>query len=64
MGVAIGRPVNGITINPLEYILDENQMPRIFESKEDAIEFLKSHDLSDEYIEELTFVPESDLVAV
>lgn len=38
--IAVGRHVNGITINPLEYLLDDEGDLMTFESEETAKEFL------------------------
>ena len=40
--VLVGRHINGITINPLEFILDDNGEVMGFESEEAAIVFLKN----------------------
>ncbi len=54
MSVIVGRPYEGITINPLEYLLD-GETPKIFDDKEQAIKFLKKHRCTDEDIEWLEF---------
>jgi hypothetical protein len=57
--IKIGRAINGISINSLEYLLTEDKKNlMLFETKEKAIEFLKSKGLTDEYIEELYFQEE------
>lgn len=38
--IIIGRPINGISLNGNEYILDENEEVKVFDSQEDAKEFL------------------------
>lgn len=43
MGIVIGRPINGISLNGLEYMLDENGDYKLFNSKEEAKEFLNSN---------------------
>ena len=43
MGIVIGRPINGISINGLEYMLDENGDYKLFNTKEEAKEFLNSN---------------------
>ncbi len=54
--VKIGRPINGISLNGLEYLLDESgEHDRIFPSKEVAKQFLLDTDydgLSDEELED------------
>jgi hypothetical protein len=39
--VIIGRPINGISINGLEYVLDEHNEVKEFASKKEAVQFLK-----------------------
>lgn len=46
--IAVGRHVNGITINPLEYLLDDEGDLMIFESEEKAKEFLAEKGFSEE----------------
>ena len=48
--VIIGSHINGITINPLEYILDEDDDVMEFNSKEEAISFLKDHGATEDEI--------------
>lgn len=57
MATLIGRYQEGISLNPLEYLLDDNNKPIKFDSKESAKEFLKTHfptfsndDLEDNFI--------------
>lgn len=47
----IGRPINGISINGLEYVTDNNGEEMIFDSIENAKEFLDSHGIGEEEIE-------------
>jgi len=56
MKVVIGRHINGITINPLEYLLDEDEEPMIFESEEIAKDFLKEKGFTDDDIYWFIFV--------
>ena len=42
MSIVIGRPIEGISLNGLEYLLDENGEYKMFDSKEDAKAFLNS----------------------
>ena len=42
MSVIIGRPINGIPINGLEYALDEDGNELVFDTEDDAISFLKA----------------------
>lgn len=48
----IARPVNGITINGDEYLLDENYDIRRF-TYEDAVSLCVEHSLSLDYIKEI-----------
>ena len=42
MSIVIGRPINGISINGLEYLLGEDGEYKQFESREEAKTFLNS----------------------
>ena len=53
--VVVGRPINGITINGLEYILDDNGDVMEFDSEEEAVKFLTDHGVSSEEMEYLVF---------
>ncbi len=51
----IGKAINGISLNGLEWLLDDENNPMEFDSKESAIEFLKLNgydSLTDEEIED------------
>jgi|15BtaG_2_1085339.scaffolds.fasta_scaffold10275_5 hypothetical protein len=52
--VTVGRPINGITINGDELLLDDNNNIMEFTSKDEAYNFLRSNgiDLTDEEMEE------------
>ena len=52
--VTIGRHINGITINPLEYVLDESGNVLAFENEERAKQFLKNNGFSEDDIYWLT----------
>jgi hypothetical protein len=55
MSIVIGRPINGISINGLEYLLDENGEYKQFESTEEAKTFLNSmfeEPLTDDQLED------------
>lgn len=47
----IGRPINGITINGLEYVLTDDGDEMIFDSIEDAKDFLSGCGIGEEEIE-------------
>ena len=47
-GVVVGRHINGITLNPLEYLLDDEGDPMVFESEDKAKEYLHKQDFSDD----------------
>ena len=56
--IKVGRPINGISLNGLEWLLDDEGKELECESKEIAMEFLREHgvDLTDEQMEDaLTF---------
>ena len=59
-GIIIGRHINGITINGLEYVLDDNGEYMVFETEEKAKEFLFKHGFKEENIENLVFEEYSD----
>ena len=47
-GIIIGRHINGITLNPLEYVLDEDGELMVFETQDKAKDFLREHGFDDE----------------
>ena len=49
--------MNGITINPLEWALDNNNKLMEFNSEADAKQYLKSHGFSDEAIYSMIIEP-------
>ena len=53
--IIVGRHINGITINPLEYILNENDELMKFATEDDAKAYLREHGISDEDMEFLVF---------
>jgi hypothetical protein len=53
--VIVGRHINGITINPLEYLLDDNDEVMEFISENAAKEFLKGKGFTDDEFYSLTF---------
>lgn len=50
-GYVIGRPINGISINGLEYVLDDDGNEIIFDSIDDAKSFLSGCGIDDDEIE-------------
>ena len=56
MSIVIGRPVEGISLNGLEYLMNEkNQEYMLFESKRHAMDFLNTlfeEPLTDEELED------------
>ena len=55
MAIVIGRPINGISINGLEYLLGEDGEYKQFESREEAKTFLNSmfeEPLTDDQLED------------
>ena len=58
--VVIGRYINGITLNPLEYILtnsDKDSPVKQFESEEVARDYLSENGVLDEDMEDFEFEP-------
>lgn len=58
MRYVIGRPIEGITLNGNEYVLDDDGELMTFDSEEDALDFLKACGLTDDDIEEQGIVIE------
>ena len=52
----VARHIEGIGLNPLEYLLNEDGTEKEFESKEKAIEFLKSAGASSDDIYYMRFL--------
>ena len=48
--VIVGRPINGITLNPLEYLLDAKNRMIAFDDEKQAKSFLKRMGFSDDEI--------------
>ena len=54
--MTVARHINGITTNPLEYLLHPvSGELMVFEDKDDAVEYLKSECLEDEEINSFIF---------
>ena len=45
--VTVGRPINGISLNGVEWILDENGDAMRFGSVREAKQFLREHGITD-----------------
>lgn len=54
--IVIARHQEGISLNPLEYLLDENGSEMEFQNKSEAIEFLKSRGASEDDIYYMRFL--------
>ena len=59
--VIVGKHINGITLNPLEYLLDDEGQTMEFENEATAKKFLRGKGLTDEEIESLVFEDADDL---
>ena len=44
--ITISRPINGISINGDEYLLDESDKPLVFETVKEAVRFLAEHNFT------------------
>ena len=53
--VIVGRHINGITLNPLEYLLDNGGNAMEFDNENSAKAFLKENGLTDDEIYWLAF---------
>lgn len=54
--IIVGRSAEGISLNDLEYLLDENGDIMKFKSKDHAIKYLKDHGIDDEEIYFMRFI--------
>ncbi len=52
----IARPINNISLNGLEFVLDEFGEVKRFQNKDEAVEFLKEQGLNQEDIDSLEFL--------
>lgn len=48
----IARPINGISLNGLEYMTDDNNMMYVYKTKEQAYAHLYELGCTDDYIEQ------------
>ena len=58
--VIIGRPINGVWINGLEYALDDDGSLRTWEDRDSAETFLMTHGETAESIEENYVIEDYD----
>lgn len=58
--VIVGRPIEGISLNGLEYVLDDDGFIRYFDSVEDAKAFLRENGVDDETMEDCLVFRESE----
>lgn len=54
--VIVGRPINGITINGLEYLMDDEGAYKIFDDMDAAKKFLMENGIEEEDLEYMVFV--------
>ena len=54
-GVCIARPINGITLNGLEWLYLDSENIRLFPDKAQAIQFLKEHGCTEQDIRGFRF---------
>jgi len=59
MSVIVGRPINGISLNGLEYILDDEGEIRYFDSVEEAKQLLREHGYDEDDMEDYLVFRES-----
>lgn len=50
MKYVIARPINGISINGNEYLLDDNNEVLEFKTKEECVKYCESVGLDDSYV--------------
>ncbi len=54
--IIVGRHINGITINGLEYLLDEDGEIMKFKTENHAIAYMKKHGLDEDEIYSMSFI--------
>lgn len=52
----IARPINNITLNGLEFVLDEFGEVKRFQNKNEAVNFLKQNGVTEKDIENLEII--------
>ncbi|WP_336932078.1 hypothetical protein [Acinetobacter bereziniae] len=55
MTISVGRPINGISINGLEYLLDDDGNIRLFSDENEAKDWLTSQGFSMDEIDWMIF---------
>ena len=53
--ISVSRPINGITLNGDEFLLDENDEVMLFADKTSAINWLHEQGVTDEEVEGFNF---------
>ena len=53
--VAVGKPINDISINGFEWLLDDNGKLKLFLCVKDAVLFLNNHGITDIDMESFIF---------
>jgi len=53
--IVVGRPINGITLNPLEYVLDNDGNEMVFADEETAKAFLREQGVAEDDFQWLVF---------
>ena len=56
--VMVGRHMNGITLNPLEFVLNDDGDVMMFDTVQEAKDFLTSHEVAENEMKYLYFVDE------
>ena len=54
--IIIGRAAGRVSINGMEYLLDEDGQEMIFDSERAAREYLREHGIPESEIEEMSFI--------
>lgn len=59
--ISISKPINGISLNGDEFLLDENDELLLFEDEKTALDYLHERGVTDEEIEGFNFNDEDEL---
>ena len=54
--VTVARPINGISLNGVEDLLDEEGERAVFKDKEEAVEFLRDAGVSEDEIDSFLYL--------